>query len=79
MSTNETFLAVSLGSKTSPRMKAWNPLSDAGDDAAMLPEHVRIGARNVVSHFWPRTRDDIVGQIFVALTLAAAAALILAP
>ena len=78
MSTNETFLAVSLGGKTSPRIKAWDPLFDAGDGAAMLPEHVR-GARNVVSHFWPRTRDDIVGQIFVALTLAAAAALILAP
>ena len=79
MSTNETFLAIAFDSKTSPRMKAWNALSDAGDGTAMLPEHVRIGARNMASHFWPRTRDDIVGQIFVALTLAAAAALIFAP
>lgn len=29
MSTNSTFLAVYLGSKTSPRMKEWNALSDA--------------------------------------------------
>jgi hypothetical protein len=28
MSTNDTYLAVFLGSKTSPRMKAWNALSD---------------------------------------------------
>ena len=79
MSTNETFLSVSLGNKTSPRMKARNALSDAGDGASMLMEYVRVGARNMVSRFWPRTRDDIVGQIFVALTLAAAAALILTP
>lgn len=29
MSTNNTFLAVFLGSKTSPQMKAWNALSEA--------------------------------------------------
>ena len=29
MSTNNTFLAVFLGSKTSPRMKAWNALPEA--------------------------------------------------
>ena len=28
MSTNDTFLAVFLGSKTSPRMTAWNALSE---------------------------------------------------
>ncbi len=28
MSTNDTFLAIFLGSKTSPRMKAWNALSE---------------------------------------------------
>ena len=28
MSTNNTFLAVFLGSKTSPKMAAWNALSD---------------------------------------------------
>jgi hypothetical protein len=28
MTTNDTFLAVFLGSKASPRMKAWNSLSD---------------------------------------------------
>jgi len=28
MSTNDTYLAVFLGSKTSPRMQAWNALSD---------------------------------------------------
>ena len=27
MSTNDTFLAIFLASKTSPRMKAWNSLS----------------------------------------------------
>ena len=29
MSTNETYLAVFLGSKTSPRMKAWMALPEA--------------------------------------------------
>ena len=29
MTTNDTFLAVFLGSKTSPRMKAWNALPEA--------------------------------------------------
>jgi hypothetical protein len=29
MSTNDTYLAVFLGGKTSPRMTAWNALSDA--------------------------------------------------
>ena len=29
MSTSNTFLAVFLGSKTSPRMQAWNNLTDA--------------------------------------------------
>jgi hypothetical protein len=29
MSANDTFLAVFLGSKTSPRMTAWNALSEA--------------------------------------------------
>ena len=29
MSTNDTYLAVFLGSKTSPRMAAWNALPDA--------------------------------------------------
>src|SRR6516164_1386670 len=29
MSTNDTYLAVFLGSKTSPRMTAWNALSEA--------------------------------------------------
>jgi hypothetical protein len=29
MSTNDTYLAVFLGSKTSPKMKAWNSLSEA--------------------------------------------------
>lgn len=28
MSTNDTFLAIFLGSKTGPRMKAWNALSE---------------------------------------------------
>ena len=28
-------------------------------------------------HFWPRSRDDIIGEIFVVLTLAAAAAVLL--
>ena len=28
MSTNNTFLAIFLGSKTSPRMAAWNSLSE---------------------------------------------------
>ena len=28
MSTNDTYLAVFLGGKTSPRMKAWTALSD---------------------------------------------------
>ena len=28
MSTNDTFLAIFLGSKTSPRMVAWNSLSE---------------------------------------------------
>ena len=28
MSTNDTFLAIFLGSKTSPRMAAWNSLSE---------------------------------------------------
>jgi hypothetical protein len=28
MSTNDTYLAIFLGSKTSPRMKAWNALSE---------------------------------------------------
>jgi hypothetical protein len=30
MSTNNTFLAVFLGSKTNPRMTAWNALPEAG-------------------------------------------------
>jgi hypothetical protein len=29
MSTNDTYLAVFLGGKTSPRMEAWNALSDS--------------------------------------------------
>ena len=29
MSTNDTFLAIFLGSKTSPRVKDWNALSDS--------------------------------------------------
>src|ERR1022692_1254543 len=29
MSTNNTFLAVFIGSKTNPRMTAWNPLPEA--------------------------------------------------
>ena len=28
MSTNDTFLAIFLGSKTGPRMTAWNALSE---------------------------------------------------
>jgi len=31
---------------------------------------------HMMSHFWSGTRDDILGQIFVALTLAAAVALL---
>ena len=31
----------------------------------------------MMPHFWSGTRDDILGQIFVVLTLAAAAALLL--
>jgi len=29
MSTNDTYLAIFLGSKTSPKMKAWNSLPEA--------------------------------------------------
>src|SRR5260370_23693076 len=29
MSTNDTYLAISLGSKTSPKMMAWNSLPEA--------------------------------------------------
>jgi hypothetical protein len=35
MSTNDTFLAVFLGSKSSPKMTAWNALSDAERNAKM--------------------------------------------
>ena len=35
MSTNDTFLAIFLGSKTSPRMKAWNALSEEARSAKM--------------------------------------------
>ena len=31
----------------------------------------------MMSHFWSRSRDDILGEIFVALTLVAAVALLL--
>ena len=37
----------------------------------------RVGGRDMMSHFWSRPRDDILGEIFVALTLAAAVALLL--
>jgi hypothetical protein len=35
MSTNDTFLAVFLGNKTSPRMAAWNSLPEAERNAKM--------------------------------------------
>jgi hypothetical protein len=35
MNTNDTFLAVFLGSKSSPKMAAWNALSDAERNAKM--------------------------------------------
>jgi hypothetical protein len=35
MSTNETYLAVFLGSKTSPRMAAWNALPEEERRAKM--------------------------------------------
>lgn len=41
MSTNDTYLAVFLGSKTGSRMKAWNDLSDAERRAK---EHEGIAA-----------------------------------
>jgi len=31
----------------------------------------------MMSHFWSGSRDDVIGEIFVALTLAAALALLL--
>ena len=30
----------------------------------------------MMSHFWSGSRDDVIGEIFVALTLAAAVALL---
>lgn len=36
MSTNDTYLAVFLGSKTSPRMVAWNALPEEQQRAKML-------------------------------------------
>ena len=36
-----------------------------------------VGGRDLMSHFWSHSRDDILGEIFVALTLAAAVALLL--
>jgi hypothetical protein len=35
MSTNDTYLAVFIGSKTSPRMAAWNALSETERQAKM--------------------------------------------
>ena len=35
------------------------------------------GGRNLISHFRSWSRDDIIGEIFVVLTLAAAAAVLL--
>jgi hypothetical protein len=37
MSTNNTYLAVFLGSKTSPRMAAWNALPEAERNAWACP------------------------------------------
>ena len=39
MSTNDTFLAVFLGSKTSPRMTAWNALPE-GERKAKMQEGI---------------------------------------
>ena len=44
MSTNDTFLAIFLGSKTSPRMTAWNGLSEEDYCAGLL---VSEGRRSV--------------------------------
>lgn len=47
------------------------------NEASKDPEHVRVGGRSMMSHFWSGSRDDVIGEIFVALTLAAALALLL--
>ena len=42
MSTTDTFLAIFLGSKTSPRMAAWNSLPE-GVRRATMQEESRLG------------------------------------
>ena len=42
MSTNETYLAVFLGSKTSPRMAAWNALPEEERRAKMQERNRRV-------------------------------------
>ncbi len=44
MSTNDTYLAVFLGSKNSPRMKEWNALSDTERDARQKEGFAAWGA-----------------------------------
>ena len=43
MSTTETFLAIFLGSKTSPRMAAWNSLPEGVRRATMQEGRSRLG------------------------------------
>ena len=50
-----------------------SPRNEASED----PEDVHLGGRAMMSHFWSGSRDDVIGEIFVALTLAAALALLL--
>jgi len=49
MSTNDTFLAVFLGSKTSPRMTAWNALPE-GERKAKMQEGIAAWKAWCVKH-----------------------------
>ena len=44
MSTNDTFLAIFLGNKSSPRMAAWNALSEEARNAKMQEGMAAWGA-----------------------------------
>jgi hypothetical protein len=62
MSTNETYLAVFLGSKTSPRMAAWNALPEEERRAKMQEGTARLRTRRPPSC----SRSIRISRIFLA-------------
>ena len=55
MTTNDTYLAVFLGSKTSPRMKAWKALPEAERRAKEQEgmEPGKLGSKSTARRFPP--------------------------